>query len=407
MNDESKSFLRFSQKEQLLPQEERLATMPEKHKLSIGIPKEISENENRVALVPEAVNLLVENGHHLIVEENAGAAAHFTDEQYAEAGAKIVSSADEAFMADLIVKIAPPTRDEIEKIDKQKTLFSSVNLPDSDKALFQHLMAKKVTSVAYEYIQDKSGTFPVIKSMSEIIGNMAVFVAAEYLSDPNYGKGVMLGGFPGIKPTEVVIIGAGTVAEYAARTALGMGASVRVFDNSIYKLRDIQKNLNTRVFTSILQPKVLLRALKEADVVIAAKHSASGVAPCFISEDMVKQMKQGAVIVDISIDQGGCFETSRVTSHSDPVFQQYGVTHYCVPNIASRVPRTASFSLSNFLTPMLLNISEAGGVEKMLKQDLAFCQGVYIFKGILTNKHIGELFDLPSQNLELLMAAFG
>ena len=407
MNEESKNFLRFSQKEQLLPQEERLALLTEKHKLSIGIPKEISENEHRVALVPEAVNLLVENGHHLIIEEKAGASAHFTDEQYAEAGAEIVSSADEAFMADLVIKIAAPTHSEIEKIGKHKTLFSAINLRSGDKSLFLELMAKKVTAVAFDYIQDKTAAFPVIKSMSEIIGNMAVFVAAEYLSDPQYGKGVMMGGFPGIKPTEVVIIGAGTVAEYAARTALGMGALVKVFDNSIYKLRDIQKNLNTRIFTSILQPKVLLRALKEADVVIAAKHSASGVAPCFISEDMVKQMKPGAIVVDISIDQGGCFETSRPTTHSDPVFQQHGVTHYCVPNIASRVPRTASFSLSNYLTPMLLNISEAGGIQKMLKQDLAFCQGVYIYNGILTNKHIGELFDIPSQNLELLMAAFG
>ncbi|MCF6170483.1 MAG: alanine dehydrogenase [Bacteroidales bacterium] len=406
MNEETKSFLRFSQKEQLLPQEETLATLTEKRSLSIGVPKEISENEHRVALVPEAANLLVENGHRLLVEEQAGVSAHFTDEQFSEAGAEIVSSSDAVFKADLIIKIAPPTPAEIEKIEQHKTLFSTVNLAESSKAFFQQLMAKKVTAVAYDYIQDKSGAFPVIKSMSEIIGNMSVMVGAEYLSNPNYGKGVMLGGFPGIKPTEVVIIGAGTVAEYAARTALGMGALVKLFDNSIYKLRDIQKNLGARVFTSILQPKVLLRALKEADVVIAAKHSASGVAPCFISEEVVRQMKQGSVIVDVSIDHGGCFETSRATTHQDPVFTMHGVTHYCVPNIASRVPRTASLSMSNFLTPTLLNISEAGGIEKMLKQDMAFCQGVYIYNGILTNKHIGELYGLPSQNLELLMAAF-
>ncbi len=406
MNEESKSFLRFSQQEQLLPQEETLATLPEKRKLSIGIPKEISENEHRVPLTPESVGLLVEHGHQLFVEEQAGATAHFTDEQFAGAGAQIVSSPDEVYKADLIVKIAPPTDDEIEKIEKHKALFSTVNLPESNKAYFQKLMAKKITAVAYDYIQDKSGAFPVLKSMSEIIGNMAVIVGAEYLSDPYYGKGVMLGGFPGIKPSEVVIVGAGTVAEYAAITALGMGATVRIFDNSIYKLRDIQKNLGRRIITSILQPGILLQALQEADVVIAAKHSSSGVAPCYISEDMVRQMKQGAIIVDVSIDQGGCFETSRVTTHQDPVFKVHGVTHYCVPNIASRVPRTASLSLSNFLTPTLLNISEAGGIEKMLKQDLAFCQGVYIYNGILTNKHIGELFGLPSQNLELLMAAF-
>lgn len=406
MNEQSKQFLKFSQQEQLLPQEERLATATEKHKLSIGVPKEISENEHRVALVPEAVHLLVENGHRLIVEEEAGISAHFTNEQYAEAGAEIVNSADEVYQSDLIVKIAAPTFAEIEKIERHKTLFSTVNLADSDKAYFQNLLSKRITTVAYDFIQDKTGAFPVLKSMSEIIGNMAVFVAAEYLSDPNYGKGVMLGGFPGIKPTEVVIIGAGTVAEYAARTALGMGALVKVFDNSVYKLRAIQRNLEARVFTSILQPKVLLRSMKEADVVIAAKHSPSGEAPCFISEEIIRQMKPGSVVVDVSIDQGGCFETSRVTTHLDPVFKQHGVTHYCVPNIASRVPRTASFSLSNFLTPMLLSISEAGGFEQLLKRDMAFCQGVYIYNGILTNKYIGKLYDIPSQNLELLMAAF-
>ncbi|NOX86284.1 MAG: alanine dehydrogenase [Chlorobi bacterium] len=405
MNEEKKYF-GFSAKERLLPQEELLEIAPQKFKMVIGIPKELSADENRVALVPDAVNILTESGHRVIVERDAGTAAHFSNEKYAEAGAEIVETSDEVFKSDIIIKISPFEEEEIDKMEKQKTLFSSIFLPDRDKSYFQKLMSKKVTAIAYEYIQDKTGAFPVLKSMSEIIGNTSVLIAAEYLSDAEYGRGEMLGGFPGIKPTEVIIIGAGTVAEYAAHTALGLGALVKIFDDSMYKLRAIEDKLKTRVFTATLQPKLLLKALREADVVIAAKHTSGYMAPCLITEDMVKQMKPGAVIVDVSIDQGGCFETSRVTSHRNPVYKEYGVTHYCVPNIASRVPHTASYSLSNLLTPLLMSISDLGGIDKKLKKDAAFCKGAYIYNGILTNKLISELYDLPWQDLELLMAAF-
>jgi alanine dehydrogenase len=406
MNEGGKSFLQFSGQEKLMPQEEFLETIPSKHHLVIGVPKEASLNENRVALVPDAVHLLVENGHRVLIEKGAGTSAHFTDEKYAGQGAEIVSGPEEIFKSDIIVKIAPPTAEEIEMFDRQKTLFSSVFLPSRDRSYFQQLMARRVKAVAYEYIQDKTGAFPVIKSMSEIIGNTAVLIAAEYLSNPVFGKGEMLGGFPGIKPTEVIIIGAGTVAEYAARTAIGMGAYVKIFDDSVYKLRAIQNNLGRRIFTSTLQPKLLLKAMKEADVIISAKHSPGSVAPCLVTEDMVAKMNPGSVIVDVSIDQGGCFETSRITTHQNPVYQLHGVTHYCVPNIASRVPHTASYSLSNFLTPLLLKISELGGIEQLLKRDMAFCKGTYIFNGKLTNGHISDLYHLPFQDLELLMAAF-
>lgn len=404
--NEKKSYLGFSAKEHLLPQEELLEVAPKKYKMVIGIPKEMSEDENRVALVPDAVNLLTESGHRVLIERDAGGAAHFSNEKYAEAGAEIMDSSDEIFQSDVVIKISPPVDEEIDKMGKQKTLFSSIFLPDREKSYFRKLMAKKVNAIAFEYIQDKTGSFPVLKSMSEIIGNTSVLIAAEYLSSPKYGKGEMLGGFPGIKPTEVVIVGAGTVAEYAARTALGLGALVKIFDDSMYKLRTIEDKLKTRVFTATLQPKLLLKAMREADVVIAAKHASGYMAPCVITEDMVKQMKPGSVIVDVSIDQGGCFETSHVTSHRNPVFQEYGITHYCVPNIASRVPHTASYSLSNLLTPLLLSISELGGIDKMLKKDVGFCKGAYIYNGILTNQFIGELYDLPWQDLELLMAAF-
>ncbi len=399
-------LLNFSAKEGLLPQEEMLETRYEKTPITIGIPKEKKEIERRVPLVPEAVNMLVENNHKVIIESGAGIPARFDDMAYADAGAVIVSDKEEVYNAGTILKIAPPEPDEIELLGKHKTVFSTLTLQNCSREYFKTLMDKKVHAIAYDYIQDKTGRYPVVQSMSEIVGTTAVFVAAEYLSDPNFGKGMLLGGFPGIKPAEVVIIGAGTVAEYAARTAIGMGATVKIFDNSIYKLRNIQINLGTRLFTSVLQPQILEKALRDADVVISAKYSATGQVACLIPENMVKSMKEGSVIVDISIDQGGCFETSYPTTHIKPVFVKHGVTHYCVPNMASRVPHTASFSLSNILSSLLLDIGEAGGIERYLKTNFAFSKGVYIFNGMLTNRNIGEHFSLPSRDLELILAAF-
>ena len=406
MDESGKGFLHFTSKEQLLPREEMLEAATTKKKLSIGIPKEILFNESRVSLVPDGVHLLVENGHRVMVEENAGTGAHFTDRDYADAGAEIVPESSEAYKADIILKIAPPTLAELEMMSKNQTLFSSVFLPQQKKDYFIKLIQNRTMAIAYEYIQDRTGALPVVRSMSEIVGNTAIVIAAEYLSNRHYGNGVILGGFPGIKPTEIVIIGAGTVAEYATRVALGMGASVKIFDNSIYKLRAIQKSIGSRLFTSILQPKQLEAALINADVVIAAKHSSKGIASCFISEEMVRKMKPGSVIVDVSIDQGGCFETSRPTTHDNPVFIEHDVTHYCVPNIASRVPHSASWSLNNFLTPLLLSTGDLGGVTNYLKRDDAFSKGVYIFNGTLTNKQIGERFDMQYRDLGLLLAAF-
>jgi alanine dehydrogenase len=281
-----------------------------------------------------------------------------------------------------------------------------LQLPTRDKEYFAQLIAKRTNALAFEFIQDKAGTLPLVRSMSEIIGNASMLVAAEYLCHPVFGKGVMLGGFPGVTPTEVVIIGAGTVAEYAIRTAIGMGALVKVFDNSMYKLRSLQTNLGMRLYTSIMQPHLLEQALITADVVIAAKHSPTGVSPCFISAEMVKKMKAGSVIIDVSIDQGGCFETSKPTTHLNPVYQQYGVTHYCVPNIASKVPRTAAYSFSNFFTPLLIEMGEAGSLENILRMNLPLRKGVYVFNGKITNQQISSLYDLPFQHIDLLMAAF-
>lgn len=403
MNTKQGAFVKYS--EGLLPQEEMLEIKKQQTSLTIGIPKEDFNNENRVALVPEAVSLLVANGHKVIIENEAGIAAHFDNSEYAEAGATIVYSHEEVFKADIILKVAPLDTSEICLLKSRQTIISAINIANRNKEYFKELSAKRITALAFEYIKDKTKTYPVTRSISEIAGNTAVLLAADYLCDNKYGKGIMLGGVSGITPTEVIIIGAGTVGEYAARAAIGLGAYVKVFDNSIYKLRRLQNNINERIFTSIIQPKVLLKSLKTAHVVIGAMHSNNGRTPCIVTEEMVKQMKQGSVIIDVSIDQGGCVETSVVTSHCNPVFVKHGVTHYCVPNISSKVPQTASYALSNCFAPIILNISEAGGIESMLKSDFGVRQGVYIFNGTVTNKYIAETYQLPFQDIELLMLA--
>jgi len=402
----NQQFFNLSPGQHMMPQEERLETGKSRKKLTIGIPRETGFQENRIALVPEAVNLLVNNGHRVIYEAGAGTMAHFSDMEYAEAGAETVYDPAEAFIADIVLKVSPPSLAEVDYLGSRQTLISSLQLATLKEEYFRKLLNRKMTCIGFEYIKDKTKQFPLIRAMSEIAGNTAILIAAEYLSHPEYGKGRMLGGFAGISPSEVVILGAGTVGEFAARTALGMGATVKIFDNNIYKLRRLQNNLNTRVFTSILHPKVLLKSLKTTDVVIGAIHAPEGRTPCFVTEAMVKEMRPGSVIIDVSIDQGGCFETSQVTSHAKPVYKLHDVTHYCVPNIASRIPNTASYALSNFFTPILISIAEEGGVENFLKEDYGLRHGAYLFNGILVNKYISESFNLPFQDIDLLMAAF-
>ncbi|MFN4810991.1 MAG: alanine dehydrogenase [Bacteroidota bacterium] len=390
----------------LMPQEEMLEVSRKKGSLYIGVPKETYFQENRICLVPEAVALLVSNGHQVVIETNAGKAANFEDKDYSEAGAKIAYTAKEVYEADIILKVAPPSEEEIEMLGRKQTLFSALQMTVQSDNYVKQLMSKKVTAIAYDYIKDEDGIYPIIRSMSEIAGNTSILIAAEYLSNINNGNGSMFGGITGTSPTEVVILGAGTVGEFATRAALGLGAMVKIFDNSVYRLRRLQSDLATRVFTSVLQPKVLAKALKTADVVIGAIRAPKGRTPCVVTEEMVSEMKYGSVVIDISIDQGGCFETSRVTNHTNPVFRTQGVIHYCVPNIPSRVSRTASYALSNVLTPILVNIGDEGGVENLLRSNSGVRHGVYIYNGILTNQFLGETFKLPYKDIDLLMAAF-
>jgi alanine dehydrogenase len=403
---EHNNIFRMSQAGKLMPKEEVLEVSKNKSNLKIGVPREVSTHEHRIALVPQAVAVLVANGHEVIIESGAGESAFFSDEKYGKAGAHIVYSAEEVYQADLIVKIAPPGPEELELLKNKQSLISAINLTGQNEDYFRKLISRKMTAIAYEHIMDKTDSYPLRRLMSEIVGSTSVLIAAEYLSKSGYGKGCLLGGVTGITPSEVVILGAGTVGEYATRAALGLGASVKVFDNSVYRLRRLQNSLNTRIYTSIIQPKVLLEALKIADVAIGAIYSDEGRTPVVVTEEMVRQMKQGAVIIDVSIDQGGCFETSEVTNHSNPVFKKYDVTHYCVPNIASRVPRTASYAISNYIAPILLRMGEEGGLENLFRLDKGLRQGVYLFHGTITKKIISDTFALPYRDIELLMAAF-
>lgn len=388
----------------LSPQEETLEIGRKRGKLFIGIPKETSFQENRVALAPEAVSLLTANGHRIRVESKAGEHSKFSDNEYSEAGAEICSDKKEVFSCDIILKVAPPSEEEIELMPGGQTLLSALQLSVQPKATLEKLYRKKITAVAWDYIQDDQGIFPVVRTMGEIAGNTAILVASELLSNPN-GKGLMLGGIVGVQPTEVVILGAGTVGEFAARSAIGLGASVKVFDNSLSKLRRLQNDIGTRIFTSVLQPKLISKALLRADVVIGAMRAPLGRTPCIVTEEMVAEMKPGSVIVDISIDQGGCFETSEVTNHNNPTFTKHGVIHYCVPNIASRVSRTASFALSNIFSPILIEMGNQGGCKELIKNDPGFRSGVYMYKGTLTSEILGKVFGLPYKDIELLLAA--
>jgi alanine dehydrogenase len=399
----SKELLASLTQTALMPQEEMLEIGRKKSKLYIGIPKEISFQENRVALVPDAVALLVNNGHHVVVETNAGKMANFQDNDYSEAGAEIAYSAEEVYKADIVLKIAPPSQQEVEMMQHNQTLISALQLTVQPENFLKKLMDKKITAIAFEWIKDDDGIYPVIRSMGEIAGSASILIAGEYLSNVNNGQGSILGGISGISPTEVVVLGAGTVGEFATRAALGLGASVKVFDNSIYRLRRLQSDIGTRIFTSVIQPRVLAKHLKSADVVIGAIRSQQGRTPLVVTSEMVSEMKTGSVIIDVSIDQGGCFETSEVTNHSKPVFRKYGVIHYCVPNIASRVSRTASYALSTIFAPILLNIGEEGGVKNLLRKDEGVRNGIYIYNGVLTNRVLGEMFKLPHKDINLLM----
>lgn len=394
-------------KEQLLPQEEKLEIVCKKKNLRIAIAKESSADENRVAMAPHAVELLINQGHDIIIEKGAGESANFSDLMYSEIGARIVKEKKEIYTSDVIVKVAPLNEDEIAMLKGQQTVLSFFQIGTQNKAYIQKLLKKKITAIGYDFYRDRRDIgLPIVQSMMEISGSTSILIAAEYLSNVNKGKGEMLGGISGISPTEIVILGAGTAGEFAARTALGLGAYVKVFDCAVSKLRDLQERLGARIYTSILQPRVITKALKTADVVIGAIPFEDDQQTYMVSENAIKQMKPYSVLIDLRVDQGGCFETSELTSFKNPVYKKHNVIHYCVPNIPSRVARTASYALSNILGQILIELGDAGGVNQILKEHQGLKKGVYIFNGVLTKEIIAKKFDLPSQDINLLISAF-
>ena len=391
----------FSAK-QLLPQEEKLEIGKHKSEMFIGIPKETSYQERRICLTPDAVSSLVSHGHRVMIESDAGKNASFSDKEYSDAGAEVTQDTKKVFSCPIILKVEPPTLEEIEMMNSEAILISAIQLKTQKKDYFEALAKKKITSLAFEFIKDSDGSYPAVKSLSEIAGTASVLIAAELMINNNDGKGLLLGNITGVPPTEIVILGAGTVAEYAVRTALSLGANVKVFDNSITKLRRLQNTLNQRIFTSTIHDKALLKALRRCDVAIGALRGKNRT-PIVVTETMVEHMKKGAVIVDVSIDSGGCFETSEITTHENPTFVKNNVIHYCVPNIPSRYSKTASISISNIITPTLINIAEDGGIEAAIRCNRGLKNGIYFYHGILTNKSIADWFQLEHRDINLIV----
>ncbi|MEN8248052.1 MAG: alanine dehydrogenase [Bacteroidota bacterium] len=402
---EKTGFEKLAESTKHYPQEQLASVSRKEGSLFIGIPREVSLKENRITLTPEAVSLMVRNEHMVLVETGAGVKSGFVDQEYSDAGAKIVKSAKEAYEAHVILKIEPPTDEEIELLKPNQVLISALNLVHKDKSYFEKLIEKRVIAIAYEYVEDKVGGQPITRAMSEIAGTTAIQIASEHLTTKNDGMGVILGGVTGVPPTKVLILGAGTVAEYAARVASGMGADIKIFDNHIYKLSRIKHALNLQIFTSTIDSVLLSKALENTDVFIGALRPEKGRNRVVISEEMVMKMKKGAVIIDLSIDQGGCVETSEMTTLENPVFIKHGVIHYCVPNITSRVARTASLALSNIFTPTLIRAGVEGSIEDMIFSHRWFMKGVYAYKGGLANFDLAKRYKLPYKDISLFSAA--
>ena len=386
-------------------QEEVLDIKFRRKPLMIGIPKEIAFQENRIGLIPEAVSVLVANGHEVLMEHNAGEGSRYSDIDYSEAGAKIVFDKEEVYKCPILVKTAPPVEADLPFLQMNQTIISPLHLTALEKGLMEKLMAKKITALAIENIKDENQNYPILRSMGEITGSAVMLIAGQYLSNFNQGKGVLLGGISGVPPTKVVIIGADIIGEFATRNALALGASVKVFDNNVSRLQRLQNNLGQRVWTSVLEPKILAKQLKTCEVAIGALRNDFSRAPIVVTEDMVSAMRPGSIIIDVAIDRGGCFETSELTNHENPIRIKHGVLHYGVPNIPSGFARTASQAISNVLMPLLVQIGDLGGLSEIIWHQIHLREGIYLYKGALTDFYISEKFNLKYTDLNLLIAS--
>ena len=393
-------------KKMLFPEEALLREIDRQPRLSVGLACENPKIETRLALTPEGVSIVVEEGHTVLVERGAGLPMSYTDLQYSEAGAVIVDSKAEVFGADIVLKITPPTLDELALMKNGKSIFSMLQLSYLSAESIRLMMSKKLNAIAYELIKDSQKAFPVVNTISEIEGSTAIAVASELMSNSSGGKGILLGGIAGISPTEILILGAGLAGSVAARNALALGAQVKIFDHDVNKLRKIQHYLGQQVFTSVIHPSVLFKALTTADAVIGNLRYINDSEPFMVAEELVKTMKPGAIIIDLSVDQGGCFETSTCRTIDDPTFEKYGVIHYCVPNISARVARTSSMALSNIFAPMLMKIGNSGNVKQAVLESSGFRNGVYVYDGILVNRLIASFFGLKADDIGLFLTGY-
>jgi alanine dehydrogenase len=386
--------------------QEEVLDIPHRSKpLLIGIPKEIAFQENRIGLIPDAVGVLIANGHEVMVESGAGDGSRYTDHDYAEAGARIVFEKEEVYKCPILVKTAPPVEADLPFLQMHQIIISPLHLSALKKELVEKLMAKKITALAIENIKDENQNYPILRSMGEIAGSAVMLIAGQYLSNFNQGKGILLGGISGVPPTKVVIIGADIIGEFATRNALALGASVKVFDNNVSRLQRLQNNLGQRVWTSVIEPKILAKQLKTCEVAVGALRNDTGRSPIVVTEEMVAAMRPGSIIIDVAIDRGGCFETSELTNHEHPVITKHNVIHYGVPNIPSGFARTASQAISNVLMPLLIQVGDQGGLEEIIWQQVHMREGIYLYKGALTDFYISAKFQLKFTDLNLLIAS--
>ncbi|NNE48189.1 MAG: alanine dehydrogenase [Rhodothermales bacterium] len=400
------SFHGVSIEHGLLTMEKRQEVGEKSQSLRVGVPREVSNEERRVSLAPGGVAALVANGHDVVVEADAGQQAHFSDQEYADAGAEIVKAPGELYAkAELVVKVGPPSDDELSLLQERQILISALHLGGTSPEFLKRLMNLGITGIGFEFIRDSDGTLPIVRMMHEIMGSMAVQIAARHLESGEGGKGVMLGGISGVPPSTVLILGAGVVGEWAARTALGYGAHVIVLDSDLGALRGLEHYLDRRITTAMATEQYIRGAVRSADVIIGAMMTAGQRSPVLVTEDMVSSMRSGSVIVDAVIDQGGCIETSRATSHSQPTFRKHDVIHYCIPNMPSNAARTATYALTNVLVPYLINIGDVGSINEALWRNVGLRNGTYVYRRHLTKKSLATMFGMPHRDIELLIAS--
>lgn len=401
MYDSQKSTSFFVRELLLKTERQKISTV-------IGIPKENQETEKRLALTPETVSLLVSLGYRVLMETGAGLTINYSDSYYAESGAEIVETAEEVFQANLILKITPPTLREVEMMRPRTTLYSFLYLHQLSTPLLERMSEKRINALAYELLYDNSGVSPFVTSISEIEGASSITLAAELLSNAHGGKGILLGGVPGISPTEVVIIGAGVAGTMAARAALALGASVKVFDDDILKLRTIRHELGSPLFTSTLQPNVLRNVFRSADVVIGAMQYINKTQFYRISADLIGEMKKGSLIIDLRMAQGGCFETTMEACLPDhpAVFERFGVLHFCEMSLSSRVARSASIALSNIFISMFTAMGDCGGVAHFARFDRGFASGFYMYAGKMVNSYVANHFNFPVSDIGLFLQGY-